>query len=240
MAAWRRCRAKAGGHASTGFADLEFAAEHDPAAFAAGPAVEALEQQMRRLLAYGADRLRHRGELWPERIGPGKIVEARDGDVFRAAQLQMIERLHDADHHLIVRRKDGRRRVGRRHQPQRRIVGLVDAEIAQLHQRRLARNAVFLERFAIAGKALASGEGVQHARDEPDAPVPEADEIAQGAVHGGAVVDDDRVALEPIDKAVDQHDRQPRPLERGAEPRVVPGRRCVRPVLRLRATALRL
>ena len=135
MAAWRRCCAKAGGHAAAGFPHLELAAEHDPAAFAVGPAVEALEQQLRRLLTDGANRLRDRGELRPERIGPGKIVDARDGDVLRTAQLQMVERLHDADHHLIVRRKDGGRRIGGRHQPQRRIVGLVDPEIAQLHQR---------------------------------------------------------------------------------------------------------
>ena len=146
---------------TAGVADHQPALQDQPPRRIDDRARQPVEDQAGGLLADRPDRLRHRGQLRPEHVGPGKIVETGDRDVFRAGEPDVADRLHHPDHHQIVGRKQRRGPVGQRQQLQRGIVGVGFAEIAEPNQLVASGQTDGGERIVIAGQPVAPGRGVE-------------------------------------------------------------------------------
>ena len=135
-------------------------------------------------------------------------VEADEGDVLGHPQPRLVDRDQRADGQLVVQADDGGRALRLGEQAAHARHPGLDGERAGPDRRRAGLEPVLAQRVEEAVAAALQAPDVRRPGDGGDAPVPVVDEVAHGLPGRVAVVEHDRVAVEPLDEPVDEHDRQ--------------------------------
>src|SRR5690606_32159834 len=157
----------------------ELGGEPDVAARLAGAVEEADEQAERRgpHLAHG---LGDRRERRTGERGLRDVVEADDRQLVRHRDTELPGDVHGPDRREVVRREDRRRPLLQGEELARRHVGTLPAVVTAPHEVRVRGDAGGLERGTVALLAQAGGLEVGAAAEEPDAAVPEGEEVVGG------------------------------------------------------------
>ena len=172
--------------------------------------LDPLEQKVDGLAAQCIGGLRERGESRRERRGPGKVVEADDGDVARALEAAVGDGLDHAQRHHIRGAEDRFGTVRALEQGQPGLVRPLDRRPRRLHQVRIKGDAGVLQRLPVAGQPLGDRYRVDAVRQRGDPTIAAVDQMPGEPIGSVAIVDDHGIGLDAFQVAVGEDERHAR------------------------------